>query len=402
MNLRDNLEQTNTHAQRRYDLDWLRILAVLLLIYFHTAAVFYRGELGEFYIQNYLVSYFLGWFIFFVHQWHMPLFFLIAGSATWFALKLRSPLQFLRDRFRRLFIPFAFSTLVLVPPQVYYRLVSHQKYIGSYVQFYPQFFNGIPPQGNFEWAHLWFLIYLFTISLITLPVLLFFKTEKGQRWYSTIANWMKLPGAIFLPALPLAVIEGALRPKWFGFQNLYDDWANLLLYLFYFVYGFLLCADPKLEETIEQHRKLLLLVAVITMSVLCGLQATHIIPVRGYSWGYILYQMFRGFNSWCWVIALIALGQRYLRFNHSILQYASQASYPFYLLHQTVLVAIAFYVVQWNLGITAKFLIISTATFVVTATLYDLLVKRINIARFFFGLKPIDTRTVKYNSGETL
>ncbi|OUL31338.1 hypothetical protein BV372_20490 [Nostoc sp. T09] len=89
-------------------------------------------------------------------------------------------------------------------------------------------------------------------------------------------------------------------------------------------------------------------------------------------------------------------------FNHSILQYASQASYPFYLLHQTVLVAIAFYVVQWNLGITAKFLIISTATLVVTGILYDLLVKRINIARFFFGLKLRDTRAVKYNDDKTL
>ncbi len=191
------------------------------------------------------------------------------------------------------------------------------------------------------------------------------------------------------------MIEGALRPKWFGFPNLYDDWANLLLYLFYFVYGFLLCADTRFAEAIEQHRKLLLFVAVITMSVFLGLQATDIIPVRGYSWGYILYQMFRGFNSWCWVMALVALGQRYLRFNNSILQYASQASYPFYLLHQTVLVAIAFYVVQWNLGITAKFLIISTATVVVTGILYDLLVKRINIARFFFGLKPRDNQSSK-------
>ncbi|MCG6135708.1 MAG: acyltransferase family protein [Nostoc sp. LLA-1] len=387
MNLKDKLEQINTHAERRYDLDWLRALAVILLIYFHTAAVFYPGEFGEFYIKNYSVSSFFGWFIFFIYQWHMPLFFLIAGSATWFALKWRSPMQYISDRLERLFIPFVFGTLVLVPLQVYYKLLNHQEYVGSYVQFYPQFFNGIRLQGNFEWAHLWFLIYLFTISLITLPVLLFFKTEKGRHWYSTIAHLMKLPGAIFLPALPLAVIEGALRPKWFGFQNLYDDWANLLLYLFYFVYGFLLCADTRFREAIEQHRKLLLFVAVVTMSVLFGLQATDIIPVRGYSWGYIFYQVFRGFNSWCWVIALVALGQRYLRFNNSILQYVSQASYPFYLLHQTVLVAVAFYVVQWNLSITTKFFIISTATFVVTGMLYDLLVKRINIARFLLGLK---------------
>ncbi|MDZ7957786.1 MAG: acyltransferase [Aulosira sp. DedQUE10] len=390
MSLPENLNTTNIQLERRYELDWLRVLAVLLLIYFHTAAVFYQGELGEFYIKNDSVSSSLGWFIFFVHQWHMPLFFFIAGAATWYTLKLRSPQQYVSDRFGRLFIPFLFGTLVVVPPQVYYRLLSHKQDIDSYLQFYPQFFNGIRPQGNFDWAHLWFLIYLFTISIVALPLLLFFKTEKekGKKWYSMVADFMRLPGAIFLPALPLAVIEGALRPRWFGFQNLYDDWANVLLYLLYFVYGFLFCADDRFAAAIDKHHKLVLFMAVATMSILLGIQASGVLPARGYSWGYIAYQMFRGCNSWCWVIALVALGQRYLTFNHSILQYASQASYPFYLLHQTVLVAIAFYVVQWHLGIAAKFAIISTATFVVTGILYEVFVKRLNITRFLFGLKP--------------
>ncbi|MBD6620734.1 acyltransferase [Komarekiella sp. 'clone 1'] len=395
MNLEDDLDKTGSHLERRYDLDWLRVLAVLLLIYFHAAAVFYQGELGEFYIINDLISPALGWFIFFVHQWHMPLFFVIAGSATWFSLQWRTPMQYISDRFGRLFIPFTFGTLILVPFQVYYKLLNHHQYIGSYLQFYPQFFNGIRPQGNFEWAHLWFVIYLFVLSVVTLPILLFFKKQTDKYWYSTIATFMKQPGAIFLPALPLAMIEGALRPKWFGFQNLYNDWANLLLYLHYFVYGFLLCSDTRFKQVIDQYRTQILFIAVITMSILFGVQASNTLPIRGYSWEYILYQILRGFNSWCWVIAILGLGQRYLAFNNSILQYCSQASYPVYLLHQTVLVAIAFYVVQWNLGIAEKFLIISTASVVIISFLYDVLIKRLNIARFFFGLKPIDTKQVE-------
>jgi len=390
MNLKNHSDEAENYLERRHDLDWLRALAVLLLIYFHAAAVFYRGELGEFYITNDLLSPLLGWFIFFVHQWHMPLFFLMAGSATWFSLNLRTPMQYVSDRFWRLFIPLIFGILVLVPPQVYYQLLSHQKDLGSYVQFYPQFFNGIRPQGNFEWAHLWFVIYLFVLSIVTLPLLLFLRKQTVQPWYSSVANFMKQPGAIFLPALPLAVIEGALRPKWFGFQNLYDDWANLLLYLHYFVYGFVLCSNARFRQAIDRHLPVVLFMAMSVMSVLFGLHATNILPIRGYSWGYIFYQTFRGFNSWCWVIALLGLGQRYLTFNNRILQYAAQASYPVYLLHQTVLVAIAFYVVQWNLGIAEKFLIISTASLVVTIVLYELLIKRINIVRFCFGLKPID------------
>ncbi|MEA5605869.1 acyltransferase family protein, partial [Nostoc sp. UHCC 0252] len=362
--------------------------AVLLLIYFHAAAVFYQGELGEFYIQNDLLSPILGWFIFFVHQWHMPLFFLISGAASWFSLQLRTPMQYVNERFGRLLIPFIFGTLVLVPPQVYYKLLTRHQDIGSYLQFYPQFFNGIRPQGNFEWAHLWFVIYLFVLSIVSLPLLLFFKQQIDCYWYSNIATFMKQPGAIFLPALPLAMVEGAFRPRWFGFQNLYDDWANLLLYFCYFVYGFLLCSDNGFRQAIAQYQKLMLFIAIATMSVIYGIQVTETLPVRGYSVGYILYQILRAINSWCWVTAILGLGQRYLSFSNNILQYTSLAAYPVYLLHQTVLVVISFYIVKCNLGTTAKFLIISTATVLVTIALYEILIKRFNITRFFFGLKP--------------
>lgn len=73
---------------RRYELDWLRVLAVLLLLSFHTAAIFYTGELGEFYVKNNQSSQAMSWFVTFVHQWHMPLFFLLSGTSTWFALSI--------------------------------------------------------------------------------------------------------------------------------------------------------------------------------------------------------------------------------------------------------------------------------------------------------------------------
>lgn len=164
---------------RRHYLDWLRVLAVLLLIYFHAAAIFYTGSLGEFYIRNNLSSPEMIALISFVHQWHMPLFFLLSGAATWFALQTRTVSQYAVERFKRLFIPFLFGTLVLVPPQVYYRLLSNPNYHDSYFQFYPQFFNGVRPQGNFEWAHLWFLVYLFTFSMLALPLFLYLKAA-GQ------------------------------------------------------------------------------------------------------------------------------------------------------------------------------------------------------------------------------
>lgn len=387
MNQVELIAAAKTKSQRRYDLDWLRVLAVLLLIYFHTAAVFYTGELGEFYVKNNSSSIGINYFVLFVHQWHMPLLFLLSGSATWFTLSFRTAGEYVTERLKRLFIPFLFGTLVIIPPQVYYRLLSNSDYKNSYPQFYPQFFNGIRPQGNFEWGHLWFIIYLFVFSLIALPLFLHLKQQTIKDSITKLTIFLEKPGAIFLPALPLAIIEGSLRPKWPGFQNLYNDWANFFLYFLYFIYGYVICADPRFGEAIDKHLKIALIMAVASMLVLLQLWISEIIPNRGYSLGYILYQMFRGVNSWLWIVALLGLARRYLNFNNSVLQYATQASYPFYILHQTIVVAIAFYVVRWNISIMSKFLIISTTSFIATIVVYELLVKRNNVARFLFGLK---------------
>jgi len=382
MSIAENKPETRL---RRYDFDWLRVLAVLLLIYFHAAAVFYRGELGEFYIQNARSSQMMNALILFIHQWHMPLFFLISGAGTWFALSHRSPKQYIQERLQRLFIPFVFGTLVLVPPQVYLRLLNRANYDRSYWQFYPEFFNGVRPDGNFEWGHLWFLIYLFTFSMVALPLLISLRKPNA----SLFANWIEKPGTILLMALPLALIEGSLRPHWIGFQNLYDDWANVYLYLLYFIYGYLICSDARFGNAIDKHLGIATTLSIICMTVFLSLWQTDLIPDRAYSANYVLYQCFRGCNSWFWVLMLLGLGRKFLNINSRLLSYANEAAYPVYLLHQTVLVAISFYVVRWDMGVMTKFWTISTATVGVTIALYELFIRRFNLARVLLGLKPV-------------
>lgn len=394
MQTTESTQQTTQPSQRRYDFDWLRVLAVLLLLYFHTAAVFYQGDLGEFYIRNARSSQVMNGFVLFVHQWHMPLFFLISGASTWFALSYRSAKQYIQERGQRLLIPFVFGTLVLIPPQVYLRLLSSSTYDQSYLQFYPQFFNGIRPYGNFEWGHLWFLIYLLTVSLIALPLLLHLQRPDAHL-RSTLINWVAKPGVILLMALPLAAIEVILRPHWPGFQNLYDDWANVCLYLLYFCYGYLICSEARFGAAIDKHLGVAFGLALIGMGIVLGLWQSDRIPDQTYSLSNLLYQGFRGCNAWFWVLALLGLGRRFLNFNSKLLTYANEAAYPVYLLHQTVLVAIAFYVVRWNIGIMAKFWIISTATLIATIALHELLIRRFNLPRFLFGLKPISQQSIE-------
>jgi peptidoglycan/LPS O-acetylase OafA/YrhL len=380
------------NPERRYDLDWLRVLAVLLLVYFHGAAIFYRGDLGEFYVTNGQPSPTLSFLILLVHQWHMPLFFFLSGAATWFSLEARSVQQYLKERCQRLFLPFVFGTLVLVPPQVYYHQLQTSGDYSSYFQFYPHFFNGIRPMGNFEWAHLWFLIYLFVFTIAALPIFLALKQAQQRLWYVNLSLKLQQSGALFYLALPLAVIEALFRPRWIGFQNLYDDWANVLLYFTYFIYGYVFTSERG-WNIIDRQKLVILGAAILGMSILSALWLTDSVPIRSYSPGYILYQAFRGFNTWCWVVALLSLGRSHLNFNHPILRYANEASYPIYLLHQSIIVAIGFYVVNWDIDIFYKFFIISTFGLMFTLVVYELVVRRFNFIRFCFGLKPLAPKT---------
>ena len=98
---------------------------------------------------------------------------------------------------------------------------------------------------------------------------------------------------------------------------------------------------------------------------------------------------FEGFVPWFFMIVLLGYGKKFLGFTNRFLKYVSEASYPFYILHQTVIVIIGFYVVQWDTNVPLKFFTIVGASFVVTVLLYDLLVKRTNVTRFLFGMKPL-------------
>ncbi len=100
------------------------------------------------------------------------------------------------------------------------------------------------------------------------------------------------------------------------------------------------------------------------------------------------------FNLWFWLMAILGLGQRYLNADNRVLRYARGASYPFYILHQTVIVVIGFYVVGWTAAVLPKYLVIAACSLVVSLGLYDLLVRRTNVTRFLFGMKPLPRRVV--------
>lgn len=373
-------------AMRRNDIDWLRILAVLLLFDFHTAMIL---NPYEFYVKNDPASEVAAAFVDFVHQWHMPLLFLLSGMSTYYALGFRTGRRYLKERFKRLFVPLVFGTLVIVPPQVYFWLRGKDAaYPKSYLAFYPDFFDGIRPNGNFEWGHLWFLAYLIVFSLLALPVFLYLRKEAGSRLVAKLAAICDRPGGLFLLVIPLGIVEAVFRPRWPGLQNLVDDWANFFSYLLYFGYGYLLCSHERFGRAVERHLKLATAVAVVATSAYIGLGALGVHVERGYSWDFMLMMFGLAINTWAWLLMFLALGRRFLTFGGPLLLYAREAAYPVYILHQTAIVWIGFYVVQWPCGAFAKFVVIDLCAFGATMVVYDLCVRRAGVTRFLFGMRP--------------
>jgi glucan biosynthesis protein C len=325
-------------------------------------------------------------FVWTVGHWHMSLFFILAGASTYYALQKRSGVEYIKERVKRLFIPLIFGTLVLVPPLSYLGLLNHSDYSQSFIAWLPNFFhlqtadlNGFF-LGGLTVGHLWFILHLFVYSLIALPLFLYFNRDSGRRWIERIASILMKPAVLFL-LFPALLVLISKFPWVLG--------GNPLFYITFFIIGFILMSDQRLTDKVDKHRLKLLLLGVVPLAGFIIMSATNSWPSNIPEWADGVMDAYRnGFVPWFFILALLAYGRRLLNFTNRFLKYFTEGAYPIYILHQTIIVVIAFFVVQWGLGAGAKFAIIVALSFVGTILAYDILVRRTNITRFLFGMKP--------------
>jgi len=367
--------------KRNNDIDWLRVLAMLMIFLFHCARFF---DDDGWHVKNNQLNVGMSVLVNFVAQWIMPLFFILSGKSTYFSLTFRKGGQYLQERFKRLVIPLVFGIVVHIPLQVYIERVSQAQFVGSFIEFYPHYFDGFYGfGGNFAWMglHLWYLEMLFIFSLMTLP--LFIYLRKQHRFTSRVAVFFNQPGAIFLLAVPIALMELLvnLQPDGIGRRD-FGGWS-LAVYIIFFIYGYLITIDLNFKQTIEKHRIIALAMGVIASTI------GYFLVEAGVSSREYYFAFLRGFNSWFWLVAILGFGGKYLNFSNRVLRYANEAVLPFYVLHQTIIVTIGFYIASWNASVLVKYLIISTASFAAIMVLYNLAIKRINLLRLLFGLKQL-------------
>jgi glucan biosynthesis protein C len=389
------MEQTASTPReltRRCDVDWLRVLGMMTVFLFHCGRFF---DTDGWHVKSPRTTPVVTMIVIFTVQWMMPLFFILSGISAYHSLAHQKWPQYLISRIKRLVVPLVFGIFVIIAPwQVYLERVSHGQYAGSFRGWYwHEYFHGwFGLGGNFAWMgiHLWYLEFLFVFSVLALPLFLYLRSPSGARHVSALSRFLTRPGAIFLLAVPIAVMtfvatippikRGILGNESFGGWSLLPYFAILLL-------GYLLATSEELSRVMERHRLAGLLVGIGIFLFGYGIyKATE-------SWSWLpralVMSPVRGLLCWSWLIAICGFASRHLRFANGFLRYTNEAVLPFYILHQTVILTLGYYILRLNTSLFVEYLLILASSLAVIMAIYELLIRRINLLRLLFGMKPL-------------
>lgn len=377
-------------TSRQAYLDWLRIMAIIGVLVFHSAMAFVAE--WEWHIKNKETSDLLMEFNFWLSRFRMPLLFFISGTVCYFMLRKKTGWSFVGLRFRRLFIPLIVGMLVVVPPQVYMERLT-QGFTGNFADFYPTIFTTGPyPAGNLSWHHLWFILYLFIYDVTFTPLFVWLLSDKGKGFLQKL-NWLAEGKWIYLITIPSVIVYTSLTLKFPGTNDLIHDWCNFFYWMLFLLAGFLCIAHPLFMGSIERNRRFSLAFAFLSFIAINYLRWNDLEPwdhIIGWKSDWRTYAFLALFpiTAWGWLFTAIGYGKKYLNKTHKVLDHVNQAVYPFYILHQTVIIIIVYYVVQVQESIISKYLFTVILAFIISMILLHVFIRPFTITRFLFGMKP--------------
>ncbi|THU32481.1 acyltransferase [Niastella caeni] len=377
-------------STRQAYLDWLRILSILAVFFLHSSMAFVAE--WEWHLKNKETSNLLMEFNFWLGRFRMPLLFFISGTVTYFMLKSRTTGNFIGLRFRRLFIPLLFGILVIVPPQVYMERLA-QGFKGNFADFYPSVFtSGVYPAGNFSWHHLWFIVYLFLYDILLAPAFKWSMSERGKQRLSFF-NKLASRKWIYLLIVPSVIAYTAMNLYFPETHDLIHDWGRHVYWIFFLITGFTCINFPALMDSLERNRRISLLLAFLSIILIYYLRWNHMEPYQVIAnvrsdWRTYAYIALYPLTAWSWIFTAIGYGKRYLNKKHRIQNYINKTVYPFYILHQTIIVVVVFYVMRTSDTVLSKFVFTFIISFALIMCIYHLFIRPYSVMRFLFGMKP--------------
>ncbi len=337
--------------QRKTYLDNLRALTILLLFPFHTFMIY--NNWGEpFYVHGAelvvpsVINHVL-W------VWMMPLLFAVAGISSRYALQKRSAAQYAKERVQKLLVPLVFGILLLLPVQSYIAGLYHGGSSG-YLGYFTKLTDFTGYDGAFTPGHLWFILFLFAISMLSLPFMVLYR----KRGNGTLGA--KTP----LAALMLMGILPCLGNVLFDISG-----KSPTEYLAYFLLGYFFLASDAVQQKFITHRFMLLGISIVASGLSLYFDE-------------LLFEL----ASWLAVLAVLGLAGQYLGGDGRVMGYLVKSSFGVYLFHQTWIVVAGYFVLKLTDNYWLQIPLILFFTVFLTFLSYEI-ARRVPPLRWMLGLK---------------
>ena len=395
-----------SHTERRIDLDWVRIIAFALLIWYHVTCFYAAGTPHN----QALSPRTHAWLIvpmLALSPWRLMILFIVSGAATRFMADKMRPGALFRTRSARLLPPLLFVTAVIVPPIAFVTVSQWSNYPGSFASYLGHYFTAdqsvchdpsCPPVPNY--FHLWFVAYLWIYTIILTGLLAWAPgILRALQW--RLANALRGWGLIVWPVGYLALARFALEGRFPQTLDLVHDWYNHAIYLGGFLLGFSIAKSHAVWAALERIRVRTLFGALLTYVVMITLGI--IVLGADFNWAkptlgrpsvhqtllHAVASVVWGFDQWLWVAAAFGFAHRYLAERDGpARRYLTDAIFPFYIIHMLTIVVGGYYLSMLGLDIRLEFVLLVTATALSCVVTYEI-VRRVAWLRPWFGLKMI-------------
>lgn len=389
---------------RRYDIDALRIFAFSMLILYHVG-MFYALDRG-WHVKS---AYQFDWLnspMNFTSQWRMALLFVISGLAMSFVWGKYNVGRFALRRVSRLLIPLVFGMAFIVAPQPYIEAVGNGviepgflRFMGQYLTF--QDFPGDAWRGEeiitWTWNHLWYLPYLLFYTLVLIPIAILMDKNGGmvrKQFQSLRGVWI-----VLVPIVPLIVYGNFVFPKFSYISHaLIDDWYAHAMYFTFFFIGFLMGRDTGLWKEIARIRKLTLGAAIgayalyVTQDNWVGDNPAFLVDQASIAVVYL--------NRWLWIVTIFGWGHHLLNRPMRWLPYATQAIFPWYILHQTITLVAGYNLAKFSLGPVVEPILVLGLTILGCLAGYEFVIRRLPFLYPLFGVGANVPPPQKENAAE--
>ena len=349
-----------SNIERRYDIDWLRVIAIGLLLFYHIGIGFQPWGVFIGFIQSEKPLESLWIPMSMLNIWRIPLLFFVSGMGVCFAIRKRNWKQLILERAKRILLPFLFGILIIVP----LHLFIWQKYYNQDITY------------SLHPGHVWFLANIFIYVILLSPLFFYLKRNENGKINRWLKNLFRNPlGLVFIVAT--FVLEAVLvKPETYEAYSM--TLHGFLLGLLAFLFGFsCIQSGDSFWQLIRKWRWLFLSIGVILFLI-------RLIEYQLQAPNYL-----KAIESNMWIFAVFGIGYRYLNHPSKVLSYLSQGAYPIYIIHMIFLYLGSSLIIPLGIPTFVKFILVVAFTAIGCFSVYDLIIKRVRFLRPIFGLKNV-------------